>query len=141
MTMDLILNALASFALLEIWFNGSIFAGIRSKLEARVESPRFSVGFVAELLTCRLCLGTWVCFAVCLCFPLAGVHWLLGFAAVRGAEILMALLAAKLQPELTVAPPAELTFSDRTFWDAVAKRYDRENLGKNGKVNDHDEND
>lgn len=129
MTSAIILNALASFAILELWFNGSIFAGLHARLEVRVESAGPVVRFISELLTCRLCLGTWVCFATCLCFPPEGIPLLLSFAAVRGIEIFLALLAAKLQPELTTPNP----IPDPSYWDHFPKMNGRSHGDENQK--------
>lgn len=132
MTAFLILNSLASFAMLEIWFNGSIFSSLRSRLESRVESSNLVISFISELLTCRLCLGTWVCFAVCLCFPPEGIHLLLGFAAVRGVEIFLALLAMKLQPELLSAVPS---FTP-SYWDQSTRMNGHHNGNEDGQKSD-----
>jgi len=55
-TTELLLAApmavLANWQVLEIWRHGSLFTGIRARLEARG-------GIVAELLLCTFCLSNW----------------------------------------------------------------------------------
>lgn len=49
---DLLILSMASSALLDVWFQGSLFSSYRSWLEARGELER---GWWARLLTCRFC--------------------------------------------------------------------------------------
>lgn len=60
--MDLVAAAFATVAIVDIWFNGSIFAEARSTVQswpglAHVSRTR---ALVAELLGCPLCLNTQV---------------------------------------------------------------------------------
>jgi hypothetical protein len=47
---DVLLLALAAGAIVDVWLNGSIFAGWRARVEARE-------GWLSELLGCSLCLN------------------------------------------------------------------------------------
>lgn len=53
----LVLIALASRGIVDVWRNGSIFAGVRARLEV-------GSGFLVELLRCSYCLLCWVPFVL-----------------------------------------------------------------------------
>lgn len=92
----LIVEVLTAFVVLELWFEGSIFARPRAGLEAWAADANRAFRFVGELFTCRLCLGTWVCLFVSLPSPLEGEDWFLSWGAVRGGEYVLAQLLKRI---------------------------------------------
>jgi hypothetical protein len=90
--------ALAASAAVDLWFNGSILAGARARVEA-------SEGLVAELLGCPFCLTHWAAAAVLALFVLPGTYFpafmwpAYALAAARLGWIVNGLLPARLRFE------------------------------------------
>lgn len=53
LTWAIVVSAVANWAALETWRHGSLFAGVRARLEVR------QGGFLADLLLCTFCLSHW----------------------------------------------------------------------------------
>lgn len=55
---ELVVTALATWQVVEVWHHSALFAGRRAVVEARG-------GFLADLLLCPFCLSVWAAAAVC----------------------------------------------------------------------------
>jgi hypothetical protein len=86
---DVVLIALAAGALVDIWLNGSMFAGWRARFEVWENA-------LSELLGCGLCLNyqapIWLTLGLWVPTMLGAVHW----AAVLLRAILVMLAAGRL---------------------------------------------
>jgi hypothetical protein len=64
--LDLLVMILAADAVLVAWFKGSLFNGLRARVEAWSDSTSFVKAFFGELLTCPICLplhlAIWITF-------------------------------------------------------------------------------
>ncbi len=58
-----LLFALANYAILELWFHGSIFEGLRARVDAET-------GWAGRLLRCPLCLSFWTALTLVVVFLL-----------------------------------------------------------------------
>jgi|GEM_PF-3768378 len=87
---EVIVVALATWEIVEIWHHSSLMASWRAKVEVWDEGVK---GFLADLLACPFCLSVWVAFAGVLMILLPRLCWWLGFLPVIPCGFAVARLA------------------------------------------------
>ena len=107
--MDLVIAALATWQIVEIWRHSTLMAPLRARAE-------LLTGFFGQLLSCPWCLSVWVglCCGLLLDGPIpwlakAGVRWiLLGFACSRLANVCNDFFASTCRtPRLSLNLPPD----------------------------------
>lgn len=96
---EILISGMAAFAILQIWFFGSIFDYTRARCEVWEASDTVIRHTFGKLMTCRLCLGTWVCLATSLLLRPEGVNVLICWFAVRAQELFISAIYDRLNIE------------------------------------------
>jgi hypothetical protein len=68
--MQLVVAALATWQIVEIWHHSSLFAELRAELQAEPD------GFITNLLLCPWCLSVWVGLGVWIALSYPPYHWI-----------------------------------------------------------------